>query len=91
MKKIMTKEQVVSNANRFLKEDYEMDMDADLLTETAKFALDGVIRGDTINDLISDFLVEGELVPDEDIIPKIIETIKNEIWPRLAKELPRII
>jgi len=91
MKKIMTKEQVVSNANRFLKEDYEMDMDADLFTETAKFALDGVIRGERIDDLISEFLKEGELVPDEDIIPRIIDSIKTEIWPRLAKELPRII
>jgi hypothetical protein len=86
----MKDEQYINGANRWLSEENETDISGNILIETAKFTLVELTKSKQFNKLLTNFIMENNIVSD-DIIPQVVETVMVEIIPRLLKELPKLI
>jgi hypothetical protein len=75
--------------DRFM-EEYKMDHEGDVGIETAKFILDQIV---TSNEAFKQIVLERaeEETGDKELAEMTFRILQDEVWPRIAKDLPRLV
>jgi hypothetical protein len=74
--------------DRFL-EEYTMDLEGDIAIETAKFLLDQIVTGEEFKEIV--LRLAKEETGEDELAETVYATLIQDVWPRIAKDLPRIV